>query len=161
MLEMKGFARGFLISLRWKMNEIEWNGDWGRSKSVIITILKGWCIRVWVMVTILHLQPHLFIGCGCIDVCQIITLMFNFLAEFSILKCYLDSGSDLLLVVWEDGLQDAVGHHQVNGAQLPAKLVRLDGQPLRRGGGRGSSGRGGGAAGVKQLIYQGLKCTNI
>ena len=28
------------------------------------------------------------IGCGCIDVCQIITQMFNFLAEFSLLKYY-------------------------------------------------------------------------
>ena len=77
------------------------------------------------------------------------------MAEFSLLKHYPDS--DLLLVIWEDWLQHTVGHHQVYGAQIPAQLMSLDGQPLGGGGGRGGRGRSGGAAGMKQFIYQGLK----
>ena len=57
----------------------------------------------------------------------------------------------LALVCGEHWLQHTVGHHEVHGRQVPAQLVRLDGQGLGRGGGqRGGGGRGGGAR-VEQL----------
>ena len=94
--------------------------------------------------------------CGCTD---IDIDAFGFINP-SLANCIFPTfDADLFLVVWEDWLQDAVGHHEVDGAQVPAQLVGLDRQPLGRGGGRGGRGRRGGAARVEQFVYQGLEKT--